>query len=103
MFNRYSQYYQSVVWPFYPHIPDAQELESLICVYLERSSARETSGNTIFSGSITQLEVARTSLMLAVLASGVHFSDQPPYQRKSLSQEYGMYHAMSWSLLVFDS
>ncbi|KAK6000580.1 hypothetical protein QM012_003305 [Aureobasidium pullulans] len=85
---RYSQYYQSIVWPFYPHIPDSQELESLICVYLERSSARETSGSPIFSGYITQSEVARTSLMLAVLASGVHFSDQPPYQRKSLSQEY---------------
>ncbi|KAG9568731.1 hypothetical protein KCU71_g2940, partial [Aureobasidium melanogenum] len=85
---RYSQCYQNIVWPFYPHVADAQELESLICVYLDRSSARETSGKPIFSSPITQLDIARTSLMLAVLASGVHFSDQPPYHRKTLSQEY---------------
>ncbi|KAG9699700.1 hypothetical protein KCU95_g3697, partial [Aureobasidium melanogenum] len=86
--RRYSQCYQNIVWHFYPHVVDAQELESLICVYLDRSSARETSGKPIFSSPITQLDIARTSLMLAVLASGVHFSDQPPYHRKTLSQEY---------------
>jgi hypothetical protein len=91
MLNRYSQCYQTIVYPFYPQVADPEKLESLICTYLERSSTRERSGEAMFPGPMTQTDVASTGLLLAILASGAHFSGQPSVERRRLSQEYGMY------------
>lgn len=90
MFNRYSQCYQTIVYPFYPQVADPEKLESLICTYLEQSSARETSGKPVLTSPVSRMNIARTGLLLAVLASGVHFSDQSSVERDRLSQEYGM-------------
>lgn len=97
--SRYSQHYQATVYPFYPLVADSDDLESLICFYLERASIRDSSGVTIFDSNIKQEDVAKASLLLAILASGTQFSDLATADRIQLSREFSTLTALLLAIL----
>lgn len=88
--HRYSQSYQNVVYPFNPLVADKDDLEALICFYLELTSVRESSDTSVLEDGDRRLDAAQTSLLLAILASGVQFSDLPSIGRVQLSREFSM-------------
>jgi hypothetical protein len=84
---RYSQFYQIVFAPFYPLI-DEEELEEVICFYLESTSDRAQSKGSNNAQSTKQLEMGRLGLLLAILARGSQLSDAPAVERARTAREY---------------
>lgn len=80
--------YQSVFSPFIPLLVDNNEVDTVICKFLERAAIRESMGSLIFDGPVTQLELAEAAMLMAALGRGVQVSDLDADTRTRLSREY---------------
>lgn len=82
--------FQTVVHPFQPVIIESEDLEALICSYLEAATARENPNNAPDHIKRGSEDMAHTSLILAVLASGAQFTDHPTPTRITVARDFGM-------------
>ncbi len=85
----YFELYRTVCAPLNPIIPNLDEFEAIVCNHVD-SIANGQLLNSIVSWFGHRQEAALTRLgqILAVLASGIQFSDIPLGERTRLVQEY---------------
>ncbi|XHG08028.1 hypothetical protein AWENTII_011156 [Aspergillus wentii] len=86
---KYFHFYRTSAYPFNPILVDIDRFESDLCGYLNALAAGELrDANCVSDRWATDKSIGHISLLLATLASGVHFSDIEHPHRSELGQEF---------------
>ena len=82
-------FYKTLAHPFNPILLDIEQFELDICEYLNGHANGEFTEKSISQRWSSWKSIDLIGLILAVLASGAHFSNLGHDRRTSLIQEYG--------------
>jgi hypothetical protein len=82
-------------------VVDIEEVETIIYTYLDSQTdkrAQQTKTNGL-NRTRNKLSIGQISVILAMLASGAHFSDDGLAERTKKSQDFGMLRSMFISFI----
>ncbi|KAJ5649228.1 Zn(II)2Cys6 transcription factor [Penicillium longicatenatum] len=82
---RYSQIYQTTVYPFYPALVTLEQFNSSLFAFLDRRAELQQSNET---SKLDDSDTSWLALLFAVLACGVQFSNDPIKERDLLSKVF---------------
>ncbi|KAJ6110840.1 hypothetical protein N7486_003075, partial [Penicillium sp. IBT 16267x] len=82
---RYSQIYQTIVYPFYPALVTLEQFNTSLFAFLDRRAGLQQSNAT---SQLDDLDTSWLALLFAVLACGVQFSNDPIKERDLLSKVF---------------
>lgn len=69
---------------------DIEEVETIIYTYLDSQTDKRTQQTKTDGSARNELSIGQISVILAMLASGAHFSDDGLAERTKKSQDFGM-------------